>query len=98
MKSIMIILICLISLPISSFAEETMAEKAQVNANAVKRAAKKSVHRAEEALCGNLTGESKAECLANKAKHRAQEGVDVTKDKASEVKNAVDSTMPTPKK
>jgi hypothetical protein len=34
--------------------------------------------------------ESDAKCLAEKAKHRATEAGDYTKDKASEVKNAVD--------
>lgn len=75
----------------TGYAEETPAEKTQVEVNAIKRSAKKGVHRASEAVCGKLTGDSKVKCLAKKAKHRLKEGKDVVKDKASEVKDAVDS-------
>ena len=74
-----------------SMAEETVAEKAQVKIKTVGRAGKKAVHRTQEAMCGKLTGDSKVKCLAKKAQNRAEEGVDAVKDKASEVKNAVDS-------
>lgn len=73
-------------------AEETLTEKATVTAKSVKRAGKKGLHRTKEALCGKLTGESKVECLAKKAKNRVEEGVDAMNDKGSEIKNSVDSS------
>jgi hypothetical protein len=72
-------------------AEETMGEKAKDTMNDAKRATKKGYNRAAEAACGKLTGDNKAECLAKQAKNRTEEGWDATKDKASEVKNSVDS-------
>lgn len=71
------------------YAEETVAEKAKVEVKAVARSAKKGVNRSKEALCGKLTGDSKVECLAKKAKNRVTETADVVKDKATEVKDAV---------
>ena len=68
-------------------AEETMGEKAQATANDAGRAVKKGAHRAKEAVCMK----SDAKCLAEKAKHRGQEAGDAVSDKASEVKNNVDS-------
>lgn len=68
-------------------AEETIGEKAAATANDAQRAVKKGAHRAEEMVC--MEGDAK--CLAEKAKHRAQEAGDYTKDKAKEVKNTVDS-------
>jgi len=79
-----IILLTSLSLAgISSFAEQTSSEKASATVNDVKRAAKKKVHRAEEAVCA----EGDAPCLAKKAKHRAEEGSDFAKDKAQELKD-----------
>lgn len=49
------------------------------------------MNRTAEALCGKLTGDSKVECLAKKAKNRVHEGTEVVKDKAVEVKNSVDT-------
>ncbi len=72
-------------------AEQTVGEKATVVGKDAKRAVKKSANRVEEGLCGKLTGDSKASCLAKKAKNRATESKDAVVDKASEVKNAVDS-------
>ena len=72
-------------------AEETAAEKVKDSANTVKRSVKKGVHRAEEAVCGTLTGDNKVECLAKEAKNRVIEAKDVVVDKAAKVKNAVDT-------
>lgn len=74
-----------------SQAEETLAEKAQVTGKSVKRSAKKGVNRTKEAMCGKLTGDSKVECMAKEAGNRIEETTDAVKDKASEVKNEVDS-------
>jgi hypothetical protein len=74
-----------------SSAEETMTEKTEVAAKTIKRNAKKGLHRTKEAFCGKLTGENKVQCLAKEAKNRLEEGKDVIKDKASEVKNDIDS-------
>jgi hypothetical protein len=68
-------------------AGETVGEKAQAAGNDAVRAVKKTVHRAEEAVCS----EGDMKCLAEKAKHRAVEAKDYTKDKAQELKNEVDS-------
>jgi hypothetical protein len=68
-------------------AAETMGEKTEATANDAGRAMKKGAHRTEEALC--MQGDAK--CLAKKAKHRAEEGKDYTKDKAKEWKNDVDT-------
>ena len=72
-------------------ASESLAEKAEATAKTVVREIKKGANRAEEAACGKLTGDSKAACLAKKAKNRVVETKDATVDKVDEVKNAVDS-------
>lgn len=72
-------------------AEETLGEKTQVQVNAAARDMKKGVHRTKEAVCGKLTGDSKAACLAKKAKNRMIEAKDVIKDKATELKDVVDT-------
>lgn len=72
-------------------AEETLSEKAQVTGKSVKRSAKKGLNRTKEAICGKLTGDSKVECMAKEAGNRIEETTDVVKDKATEIKNEVDS-------
>ncbi len=72
-------------------AEETMTEKAQTTVNSAKRTTKKGLHRTTESVCGTLTGDNKVQCLAKEAKNRAEEGKDAVKDKATEVKNVIDS-------
>jgi uncharacterized low-complexity protein len=67
-------------------AEETVGEKAQATAHDMKRSVKKSAHHAQEAVCAK----SDAKCLAEKAKHRANEAGEATGDKAKEIKNDVD--------
>jgi hypothetical protein len=74
-----------------SAAEETITEKAAVTTKTIKRNAKKGLHRTKEAFCGKLTGDNKVQCLAKEAKNRLEEGKDSIKDKASEVKNDIDS-------
>jgi hypothetical protein len=75
----------------AAHAEETVGEKAVVTGKSTKRALKKGANRVGEELCGKLTGDSKASCMAKEAKNRITEGKDAVVDKASEVKNAVDS-------
>lgn len=74
-----------------AIAEETLSEKAQATGKSVKRSAKKGLNRTKEAICGKLTGDSKVECMAKEAGNRIEETTDAVKDKASEVKNEVDS-------
>ena len=69
------------------YAAETIGEKTEATTKDIKRAVKKGAHRASEALCAK----GDAKCLAEKAKHRAEEGVDAVKDKASEIKNEIDT-------
>lgn len=68
-------------------ADESTGEKAQATTNHVKRSIKRGAHRAEEKVCMK----SDAECLAEKAKHRASEAGEYTKDKANETLDKVDS-------
>lgn len=72
-------------------AEETLTEKAAVTTKTAKRGVKKAINRTSEAICGKLTGDSKIECLAKEAKNQMTESKDVVVDKASEIKNSVDS-------
>ncbi len=90
-KTMLIVLACLFGFSTATHSAETMGEKAKAGAKAAKHAVKKGAHRAEEALCGKLTGDSKVECLAKKGKHRMEEGADAVKNKASEVKEAIDT-------
>jgi hypothetical protein len=53
--------------------------------------AKKGLNRTKDALCGKLTGDSKVECMAKEAGNRIEETSDKVKDKATEMKNEVDS-------
>lgn len=68
-----------------------MSEKAEVKVNSAKRTMKKGMNRTKEAVCGKLTGDNKVECLAKEAKNRMGEGADSVSDKATEIKNNVDS-------
>jgi gas vesicle protein len=71
---------------IASCEQETTTEKLQDQSNDLQREATKKMHRIEEAAC---TG-SDMECLAKKAKNRAQEASKAIKDKATELKNKID--------
>jgi len=75
----------LVSIIGSSFAAESIGEKAQVIAKDIKRGATEKIHRLEEAACV----ESDAKCLALKAENRLKEAAESTKDKAVELKNAM---------
>lgn len=90
MKAFVVVLaIC--GLALAAQAEETMTEKAGTTVNSAKRSVKKGMNKTSEAMCGKLTGDSKVECVAKQAKNRVQEGTDAVKDKATEIKNNVDS-------
>ena len=71
-------------------ANETVGEKAKATGNKASRAMKKGYNRTKEAACGKLTGDSKAECMAKKAKHRAEEMKEKGVDKFDKAKNKVD--------
>ena len=71
--------------------KETPDEKLQVKADKLERSIDQTVNRADEAICGSLTGDSKLECLAKKAKHRAVEGKEIFVDKTKEIKNKLDN-------
>lgn len=70
----------------AAHAEETTAEKGAAKMNDAKRAAKKGMHKAEEAVCA----EGDAKCAAKKMGHKAGEAADTAKDKAKEGVNKVD--------
>ena len=70
----------------SAIAAETIQEKKEAVTNDVKRDAKKSINRVEEAAC--MEGDVK--CAGQKAKNRIEEAGDATKDKTKELKNKVD--------
>ncbi len=69
-----------------AMAERTTGEAVDAKANDAGRALKKGGNRVKEAVCA----EGDAKCLGKKAKHRGQEGIDYTKDKAKELKDQVD--------
>lgn len=83
--------LCLLSFVSTGFSNETAPEKVEAGMSTVKRKSKQMVHRTKEAVCGELTGDTKIECLAKKAKNNLEEGADAIKDKTGEVKNKVDS-------
>ena len=70
-----------------AYSEETLGEKAEAVTNDATRSVKKGVNRTQEAVCT----EGDMKCLSEKAKHRAEEGKDYSKDKVEELKNNVDS-------
>lgn len=72
-------------------AEETLGENLAVVGKDAKRAIKTGANRVEEGLCGRLTGDSKVNCMAKKMKNRANESANGIVDKASEIKDSVDS-------
>ncbi|MFZ3230940.1 MAG: hypothetical protein WA160_12100 [Pseudobdellovibrio sp.] len=84
---VLVMILALIGFTATSFAEETMGEKVEVKAKTAKRAMKKGAHRIEEAVCM----ESDTKCLEKKMKHHAKEAGDAVGDKASEIKNKIDS-------
>lgn len=69
-----------------AMAERTTGEAVDAKVNDAGRAMKKGSNRVKEAVCA----EGDVKCLGKKAKHRGQEGVDYTKDKAKELKDQVD--------
>ena len=75
------------SLSTSLMAEETTSEAVKEKAHDVKRDLKKKAHRIEEAACA----EGDAKCLAKKAKNRGSEAKEYMQDKATEMKDKVDS-------
>lgn len=88
MKALMVaVTISVLGLSGYAHSEETIGEKAEATANDAARGAKKGMHRVQEAACA----ESDTQCLAEKAKHRAEEGKDYSRDKLKELKNDVDS-------
>lgn len=89
MKSVFIFLTLVFTATLAH-AEETLIEKAEATAKSVAREIKKGANRAEEAACGKLTGDSKAACLAKKAKNRITETAEAASDKAVEIKKSAD--------
>lgn len=87
MKSILVISLCLLGFSTAVLAEETLKESATAKVHDAKRAVKKGVNRAKEAVCA----EGDVKCLEKKAEHRAQEGADYVKDKAKAAADKVDS-------
>ncbi len=81
-----VIFVALLGLAGAAIAEETPAERTEATLKDTKRGLKKGAHRVEEKIC--MKGD--AECLAEKAKHRAEEAASATKDKAEEAADKVD--------
>lgn len=82
-----LILFALMGIVSSAHSAETIGEKAKATSNDAGRAINKGANRVKETVCA----ESDAKCLEEKAKHRAHEGAEYTKDKASEIKNEIDN-------
>jgi len=85
-KSCLLSAVFLMFLSSSVIAEETLIEKLETKKNDAERATSKAIDRVQEANCRD----SDIECLKQKAKNRASEAYDATKDKASEIKNKID--------
>lgn len=83
----LIVAVALLGLNGMVYSEETVGEKAAAAGNDAGRSIKKGANRVQEAVCMD----SDTKCLAEKAKHRAEEGTDYTKDKVKELKNDIDS-------
>ncbi len=77
----------LMALASASAYAQSPVEKAKSTGNDVKREVKEDAHRVGEALC---TG-TKAECAAEKAKHRTTETKDKVVDGAKKMKDKVDA-------
>lgn len=87
MKLVSYVVLMILGLTLATVhATETVPEKVEATSKELKREAKKTVNRAEEALCT----ESEAECLQRKMKNRTEETWDTLKDKATDLKNKLD--------
>jgi hypothetical protein len=86
-KYISIVALAIIGVTVNAFAVESADETTADKVNDVTRNATSTVNRIEEATCM----ESDTECLKQKAANRLEESKDAISDKASEIKNAVDS-------
>ena len=86
MKKLIIATLTVMAFSSTSFAEETMGEKAQVKAKDVKRSIKKGAHKTSETVCIK----SDTKCMADKIENRTKEAGEVIQDKAVEVKNKID--------
>jgi anti-sigma28 factor (negative regulator of flagellin synthesis) len=86
MKSL-ILAVALMGVTGFAYCEETLGEKSEATVNDATRSVKKGVNRVKEAACA----EGDVKCLSEKAKHRAEEGTDYSKDKVKELKNDIDS-------
>jgi anti-sigma28 factor (negative regulator of flagellin synthesis) len=84
---IFVIAVALMGMAGLAYSEETLGEKAEAVTNDATRSVKKGVNRTQEAVCMK----DDVECLSEKAKHRAEEGTDYSKDKVKELKNDIDS-------
>ena len=69
----------------TSFASETMGEKANEMGQDVKKASKKSVRAVKDKTCEMMNG--KMECMAKKMGHKMENGADEVKDKVDDVKH-----------
>ncbi|MDO9182304.1 MAG: hypothetical protein Q7U04_07835 [Bacteriovorax sp.] len=61
-------------------ADNSISDQIQVKSNNVKRAVKEGVNQMKEMACSK----GDAKCLAEKAKHRIEEGAEVISDKTNE--------------
>jgi hypothetical protein len=84
MKTALLALTLTLSLPALA---QSAPEKLKHTANDARRTIKKGAHRVEETLCTD----SKLTCAGKKAANRVEEAKDTVKDKATEVKDKLDS-------
>ncbi|PIR33359.1 MAG: hypothetical protein COV37_16385 [Bdellovibrio sp. CG11_big_fil_rev_8_21_14_0_20_39_38] len=79
--------VALVSLIFSACDKQSNIEKVDAAKNNVERSAQKTFNRMDEKVCSD----SDAECLAEKAKHRIEEGADYVGDKTQEAVDKVDN-------
>lgn len=77
----------LLALMLSACDKQSNIEKVDAAKNNVERSVQKSVNRVDEKICSD----NDVECLAEKAKHRVEEGADYVGDKTQEAVDKMDN-------
>jgi len=77
----------LLAIMLSACDKQSKFEKVEAVKNNLERSAQKSFNRLDEKVCGD----SDVECLAEKTKHRVEEGADYVGDKTQEAVDKIDN-------
>lgn len=92
MKKNILLNACILALAfgfgLTTFAEETVVEKAETAVDKTTDAAKRAYRKGKDEACPIVDG--KVNCLAKKVKHKVKNASDKAKTKANEIKNEND--------